>query len=302
MASQELQMLVQQLRAQPFTEDVTVAELRTRFEMTASMFPLAADVACEPVKGTPVPAEWITAAGAARGRAILYLHGGGYMIGSIPTYREVASRISRAAGAPVLLIDYRLAPEHRFPAALDDATAAYRWLLSTGTEARSAVIAGDSAGGGLTLAALVALRDAGDPLPAAAVCLSPWVDLELTGDSMKTKAADDPMLRQVLLERMAAAYVFDRDRRHPLASPLHADLRGLPPLLVQVGTAEILFDDAIRLAERARKAGVDVTLEPWEELIHLFQLFAAILPEAGQAIDRIGEFVRSTCTDAGLWF
>jgi acetyl esterase/lipase len=192
----------------------------------------------------------------------------------------------------VLLIDYRLAPEHPHPAAVEDSTRAYRWLLETGSNPKRMAIAGDSAGGGLTVATLVALRDAGVPLPAAAVCLSPWVDLEGIGESMTTKAAVDPMVQREPLLRMASMYLAGQDPRTPLAAPLYADLRGLPPLLIQVGTAETLLDDSVRLAERARAAGVQVTLEPWEDMIHVWQAFAAMLPEGQQAIERIGEFLR----------
>jgi acetyl esterase/lipase len=175
---------------------------------------------------------------------------------------------------------------------VEDSTAVYRWLLGTGVNPGRMVIAGDSAGGGLTMATLVALRDARDPLPAAAVCLSPWVDLEGLGESATTKAAVDPMIQGKAIAEGAKAYLAGADPRTPLAAPLYADLAGLPPLLIQVGTAEVLLDDSTRLAERARSAGVDVTLEPWDDMIHVWQIFAAMLPEGQQAIDRIGEFVR----------
>jgi acetyl esterase/lipase len=223
---------------------------------------------------------------------MLYLHGGGYVVGSIATHRGLAGRLSQAAAARVLLVDYRLAPEHPFPAAVDDAAGAYRWLLAQGIEPARLVIAGDSAGGGLTIATLVALRDAGVPLPAAAVCLSPWVDLEGRGDSVTTKAAADPLVHKDMLVQLAAWYLAGADPRTQLAAPLYADLRHLPPLLIQVGTAEILLDDAIRLAEKATAAGVKVTLEPWEDMIHVWQLFAPMLPEGQKAIEGIGVFVR----------
>jgi acetyl esterase/lipase len=223
---------------------------------------------------------------------MLYLHGGGYVIGSLTTHRGLAGRLSQAAKARVLLIDYRLAPEHPFPAAVEDATAAYRWLLAHGCTPARLAIAGDSAGGGLTVATLVALRDAGQPLPAAGVCLSPWTDLEGLGESVTSKASADPIVQKEMLLRLASCYLGDADPRTPLAAPLYADLRGLPPLLVQVGTAEILLDDALRLAERAKAAGVAVTLEAWDDMIHVWQLFAPLLPEGQQAIARIGEFVQ----------
>ncbi len=292
MASQQLQTIIQMLRSGPNFAELSIEEQRAGMEAIASQFQLAEDVRCEPVDAGGVPAEWIATPGAAVEHVIFYLHGGGYMIGSITTHREMISRLSRASGARALAIEYRLAPEHPFPAAVEDATAAYRWLLSTGIDPARIVIAGDSAGGGLTVATLVALRDTGDPLPAAAVCLSPWVDMEGIGDSMTTKAEADPMISHQDVLEGAQAYLNGADPRTPLAAPLYADLKGLPPLLIQVGTAEVLLDDSTRLAERARSAGVDVTLEPWDDMIHVFQFFASTLPEARQAIDRIGEFVR----------
>ncbi len=293
MSQQQLQQIIQMLKAQPIAGRPTVQETRANFEQMGALFSVAADVKCEPVNAGGVKAEWVTAPGADAGRAVLYLHGGGYVIGSINTHRDLAGRISRAAKARVLIIDYRLAPEHPFPAAVDDAVAAYRWMLASGLKASRIAVAGDSAGGGLTVAALVAIRDAKLASPGAGVCLSPWVDLEGLGDSMKTKAAVDPMVQKEALVEMAAHYLAGQNPRSPLAAPLYAELAGLPPILIQVGTAETLLDDATRLAERARKAGVKVTLEPWENMIHVWQIFAAMLDEAQQAIDKIGEFVRA---------
>ncbi len=293
MASQELAMIIDILKERPLDADRSVAEMRADIDALGSMLPLSEDVVLEPVDAGGVPAAWVTAAGARPGCVILYLHGGGYIIGSIKSHRELAARLSRAAAVRVLLIEYRLAPEHPHPAAVEDATAVYRWLLGTGIAPSRIAIGGDSAGGGLTVAALVALRDAGQPLPAAGVCLSPWVDLEGLGESMTRKAAVDPMVQYEGLREMAKMYLAGLDPRTPLAAPLYADLSGLPPLLIQVGTAETLLDDSTRLAERARKAGVDVTLEPWEEMIHVWQAFAPVLPEGQQAIDRIGSFIQS---------
>jgi monoterpene epsilon-lactone hydrolase len=292
MASQELSMVVNMLKSfRPQTEP-TIPEMRAGMEAMAGAAVIPSDVCCEKVRAGGVAAEWVVADGADPARVVLYLHGGGYVIGSINTHRELASRLSRAAGGRVLLIDYRLAPEHPYPAAVDDAVTAYRWLLSQGVSPSRIAVGGDSAGGGLTVATLVAIRDAGLPAPAAAVCLSPWVDLEGTGESMTTKAAVDPMVQRDGLLKMAAAYLAGQNPRTPLAAPLYANLSGLPPLLIQVGTAETLLDDATRLAERARKAGVQVTLDPWEDMIHVFQAFASMLPEGQQAIDRIGDFLR----------
>ncbi len=293
MASKELSLIVEMFRSRPPIPDLTAAEMRAGLEAMVSGFSVAADVVCDPVNAGSVPAEWVVAPGAVAERVILYLHGGGYVVGSISTHRDLAGRLSRAAAARVLLIDYRLAPEHPHPAAVEDATAAYRWLLANDTYPSRLVIAGDSAGGGLTVATLVALRDAGVPLPAAAACLSPWVDLEGIGDSMTAKAAVDPMVQADGLKRMASMYLGQLDPRTPLAAPLCAELSGLPPLLIHVGSAETLLDDSTRLAERARKAGVDVTLEVWEDMIHVWHVFAAMLPEGRQAIEGIAAYVRA---------
>ena len=292
MASPQLQIIVEALSARPVLTGLSIQEQRAAFAALASQFRPAEDVRREPVDAGGVPAEWITTPESMHERVIYYLHGGGYVVGSIDTHCELISRLSRAAHARGLAIDYRLAPEDPFPAAVEDATRAYRWLLSTGVDPARLVIAGDSAGGGLTVAALVALRDAGDPLPAAAVCLSPWVDLEGLGESVTTKADADPMLQREFLLEAAKAYLRDAHPRTPLAAPLYADLSGLPPLLIQVGTAETLLDDSTRLADRAKAAGVDVTIEPWDEMIHVWQFCAALLPEGQQAIDRIGEFIQ----------
>ena len=293
MSQQQLQAIVEMLRSQPVVSpDASVQEARAGFEQIASMFPIDADIKREAVGAGGVKAEWVSAPDAEAGRALLYLHGGGYVIGSINTHRSLAARISRASKARVLVIDYRLAPEHPHPAAVDDSVASYRWMLGQGLQPARIVVAGDSAGGGLTVATLVAIRDAKLPLPAAGACLSPWVDLEGIGESMTKKADVDPIVQKAGLLQMAAAYLGGKDPRTPLAAPLYADLAGLPPLLIQVGTAETLLDDASRLAERARKAGVTVNYESSESMIHVWHLFAPMLDEGQQAIDRIGEFVR----------
>jgi acetyl esterase/lipase len=293
MSRQQLQTIVQMLRSQPVVKpDASVEEARAGFEQIASMFPVDADIKREAVDAGGVKAEWVSAPDADAGRAILYLHGGGYVIGSINTHRALAARLSQASKARVLVIDYRLAPEHPHPAAVEDSIAAYRWMLGQGLKPARIAVAGDSAGGGLTVATLVAIRDAKLQLPAAGACLSPWVDLEGIGGSMKTKADVDPIVQKAGIEQMAAAYLGGKDPRTPLAAPLYADLTGLPPLLIQVGTAETLLDDASRLADRARKADVAVSYEASEDMIHVWHLFAPMLDEGQQAIDRIGEFVR----------
>ena len=276
----------------------TIDGSRLALEEMMSQFPLDEDVAYEGVNAGGVAAEWIstegTTGGTADDRVMLYLHGGGYVVGSMRAYRGFLSRVSRATGARVLGLEYRLAPEFPFPAAVDDSVAAYRWLLSQGIDPSRIVIGGDSCGGGLTIATLVALRYLGEPIPAAGVCISPWVDLEGTGESMTSKAEVDPIVQKEMLEFMAHLYMGDRDRRTPLAAPLYADLRGLPPLLILVGTAETLLDDSTRLADRAKASGVTVELDIWEDMIHVWPIFAPVLPEGQQAIERIGEFVRQT--------
>jgi monoterpene epsilon-lactone hydrolase len=292
MASPEHQAIVEMLRNQPVLDSATVADMRAGMEDMAGGAPLPEGTTIEVVDAGGVLAEWVSVASASGDAVLLYLHGGGYCIGSINTHRGMAARLAQACRARALNLDYRLAPEHPHPAAVDDAVAAYRWLLDRGVAPAQIVLGGDSAGGGLVMATLLALRDAGHPLPVAGFCLSPWVDLECSGETMTTKADVDPMVGKDGLTEMAAAYAGDHELRHPLVSPLHADLSGLPPLLIQVGTAETLLDDAVRLADRARNAGMDVRLEAWDDLVHVFQAFAPMVPEAVEAIDGIGRFVR----------
>ena len=292
MPSPEHEAIVAAMVAQPRPETPpSLAEQRAGFEAQFAGLPLPPGASAEAADAGGVPAEWIAAADADPGRTLLYLHGGGYMLGSVATHRNLAGRIAREARARCLSLDYRLAPEHPFPAAVEDALAAYRWLLGSGADPARLAIAGDSAGGGLTLATLVSLRDAGDPLPACAVCLSPLTDLEGTGDSVRT--ADDPLISDSSAIRgMTETYLQGGDPRDPRASPLHADYAGLPPLLIQVGTREVLLDDSTRVADRARAAGVDVSLEVEEGLIHVWPLFGPDVPESRASVERIGEFVR----------
>lgn len=253
--------------------------------------PLYQETVFEKLSAGGVQAEWFRRADAADGPVILYLHGGGYGLGSIETHRDLVARICRASRASALSLEYRLAPEHRFPAQIDDALAGYRFLLQQGTDPRKIVVAGDSAGGGLTIALLVKLRDSGELLPAAGVCLSPWVDLEGLGESVDTNDRYDYISRRALLQ-YRKRFVDDDNVRHPLAAPLYADLRRLPPLLVQVGSAEALLDDSRRIVDRAHSAGVDVTFRIWEDMIHVWQLFAFMVPQGSAAIDEIGAFIR----------
>lgn len=288
MRSEQLEAVVMQLRAGGDAgTPTTIGEWRRAYDTLGAMLPARADIVVAGVDADGVPAEWI-GDGAA---VVVYLHGGGYCIGSLTSHRSMLTHLAGATGARVLAVDYRLAPEHPYPAALDDAVAAYRFAVRQ-AGAHRVVLAGDSAGGGLTIAALVALRDAGDPPPAAGVCLSPWVDLTQSGETIATRADDDPMVRVVDLERWAGAYSGRLDEDDPLVSPLFADLAGLPPLLIEVGTAEVLLDDARRLAARARAAGVDVTIFEGDDLIHVWHFFAGAVPEADAGIDRVGRFIR----------
>ena len=269
-----------------------VPAFRQLWEVLAATSVVPDDVEWEPLTASQVPCEWIHGRVTRDGQAMMYLHGGCYVLGSAATYRELIGGLSMATGIRVLAPDYRLAPEHPFPAAVDDALAVYRWLLGTGIEPGHVVIAGDSAGGGLALVTLVALRDAGDPLPAGAVLLSPWTDLTCSGDSYASRAESDPLFTREALVSLAAQYLTGADPTSGLASPIYADLKGLPPLLIHVGSDEVLLDDATRLAERARAAGLDVELRVWDGMWHVFQRFARLgVIEAQESIDRIGAFV-----------
>jgi acetyl esterase/lipase len=291
----QLDSLITLLRSRPAPAVQEVAEARARFEKMGEMLGRPSDAKCQPVKAGSVPAEWVDAPGCDPSRAVLYLHGGGYVIGSINTHRRLAYNISAAAGARVLLIGYRLAPEHPFPAAVDDATEAWRWLLQQGFAPRRLAIAGDSAGGGLTLATLVNLRDRKLGLPGCAVAISPWVDMEAIGNSITARAAEDAMVQKEGLLWIAGLYLNGANPKSPLAAPLHADLAGLPPILVQVGTAETLLDDATRIAEKLHRAGVSVRLAVWPNMPHVFPLFAPILSEGADGCAEIGAFIRSGC-------
>jgi monoterpene epsilon-lactone hydrolase len=289
MASEQLNKVIERIKSQPQNPNASMEQRRAGMERISERVP--ADVICEKADAGGVKAEWIAAPGAAADRIILYLHGGGYVVGSINTHRAMVSRIARASNARALAIDYRLAPEHPFPAAVEDAMAAYKWLLAQGYQPGKIVIAGDSAGGGLTLALLIAIRAANLPMPAAAVPISPWTDLEGTGESVRTRAARDVMVTQENLAHSAKQYYGTHDPKDPLVSPVHANFRGLPPMLIHVGDAEILLDDATRVAKSAKLAGVEVELEVWDDMPHVWHVFAKLLPEGQQAIDKIGKFV-----------
>jgi acetyl esterase/lipase len=274
---------------------VDVPAERARYEQQLAGLKPAAGVTITETSAGDRPALWVDPPEVGREGAILYLHGGAYVLGSPHGCRSLASAIAAETGMRVLLLGYRLAPEHPFPAAVDDARAAYRWLLAQGLAPQQVVVAGDSAGGGLTMALLLALRDEGQPLPAAAICLSPWVDLLADGGSRVGKAKSDYVLTMADLHRSAALYLAGADARMPLASPLYGDFAGLPPLLIQVGSDEILLDDGTRLADKARAAGVDVSLEVWPGMFHVWQMVSIFVPEGRRAIEGIGCFVDRVC-------
>jgi monoterpene epsilon-lactone hydrolase len=297
MPSQAMQDAIEALRdrqqASAGQVPPTLQELRATFTPGDRLHPVPDDVLVTDVTAGGVPAHWLTAPGTDPGRVLLFLHGGGFELGSVRSDGELAARLGRAAGMRVLFPEYRLAPEHPFPAALDDVLAAWHWLRTDqGLSATSLAVAGDSAGGGLAVALLVATRDAGEELPAAAVLMSPTVDLTSSGASMTERADQDPISTPAMLRQFAADYLAGADPKTPLASPLFASLTGLPPLLIQVGTADLLLSDSERLAAAATHAGVDVTLQIGEGLPHVYQLLLGT-PEAAQATDQIGKFLRA---------
>jgi acetyl esterase/lipase len=278
--------------------DTGIARMRADWE--ALFAPDPALPRLEPVEG--VRAAWIGAADADRTRAVLYLHGGGFQIGSLDTHRAVMADIAARTGCWVLGVDYRLAPEHRFPAQLEDALAAYDWLRGQGFAPGRIALAGDSSGAGLAVSALLALKARGDAMPAAAALMSPWTDMEASGTSYETRAEADPIHDRAMIQALARTFLGrDGNPRDPLASPLHGDLAGLPPLLIQVGGRETLLDDSRMLAARARATGVDVTLEVDEPMIHVFQLYAAELAQAHDALGRIGAFLRRHLANASTF-
>lgn len=240
-------------------------------------------------------AEWLRPRIAHPTRVLLYLHGGGYVLGSLNTHRSLVGSLALRTGLNALTINYRKAPDHPFPAALDDARRAYRWLLRHGHQPHDIVVGGDSAGGGLALALLLALRDAGEPLPAAGVGLSPWTDLNLPSSVLRRVAREEGLLLEALQMRTwGPLYAHKTDLSHPLLSPAQADLHGLPPLLIQISTAEVLYDDVLKFADKARAAGVPVVVQPFEGLVHWWHLFWRLVPEARQALDQVAEFLAAT--------
>ena len=289
MASQEMRDAAAEMRAVGLDAVNDIETLRAAMEEMDPLAGLPEDVSHSDFDAGGVPARHVATPGVRDDRGVLYFHGGAYVAGNLDSHTELMSRIARACRAPVLGIDYRLAPEHPYPAAVDDAVASYERLLGNGIEPGRIVIAGDSAGGGLTVACMLALKAAGRPLPAGAILISPWTDLSGSGASMQSHLTADPMLSGDILGPMAAAYAGSAGLTDPGVSPLFGDLAGLPPLLVQVGDDEVLLDDSTRLAERAETVGVSVQLHVYEGAFHVFQIMPT-LPESREALEEMGAF------------
>lgn len=271
---------------------IKLQKLRKATNILTKVVILPGNILVEKISAGGVPSEWVYGNNVSQDRIVIYFHGGGYNWGSCNTHRDLAARLSVASNARVLLVDYRLAPENPFPAAVEDAMSTYCWLLDDqGIDANNIVIAGDSAGGGLTLAAAVSIRDKNLPLPAALVCLSPWADLEMSSDTMTNNAGVDPMLTRKALVFWAKNYIDNDQATNPLISPVHANLNDLPPLLIQAGENEVLLGDAILIDKNAKSAGVDVTLDIWPDMFHVWQAMSRLVPEGQEAINKLGLFI-----------
>ncbi len=289
------------LRATFKNKKLSIAELRANGVKNSKMLgEVSKNITVEKINMEGIQAEWLIpfSSSARSEKVIIYLHGGGYVTGSIEDYRMMCGLLANATGTKVLIPEYRLAPEHPFPAALDDALKVYQWLLDQGYSSANMIIAGDSAGGGLGVATVLALKEKSGSLPAAVVCLSPWADLALTGQSHTTKAKAEAMLRKDVLHEWALCYTDESNLTNPLVSPVHGDFHGFPPLLIQVGSEEILLDDSNLLAEKAKSAGVDVTLKIWDGMWHVWQALGDLIPENKKTFEEIGEFVQGQFSES----
>ncbi|MFX1273784.1 MAG: alpha/beta hydrolase [Promethearchaeota archaeon] len=271
----------------------TLEEQRANLDLIAAMAKKDDDMQINQIDAGGCPAEWISTNDSTENRAVLYLHGGGYVAGGPHTHRGIATRLSRLIKGRTLLLDYRLAPENPFPAGLEDCINAYKWLInSEGIAPKNIIIAGDSSGGGLTIATQLKLKEENIPLPRITICISPWIDLTLTSNAFKNNAEIDPFLTPELLISASKWYYGENDPKDPFITTLYGALQGLPPILITVGTQELLYDDAVHLAERAKEAGVEVVLEIFKDMIHVFQAFIGFFPEAQEGMDKIGEFIK----------
>ena len=280
------------LRAAFKERRLSIPELRANGVKNSKMLGgVSKGMKIEKVNLDGIQAEWLIPVNASHEKVILYLHGGGYVTGSIEDHRMMCGLLANSTEAKVLSPEYRLAPEHPFPAALDDSLKVYQWLLDQGYLSKNIIVAGDSAGGGLSVATVLALKERSGSLPAAVVCLSPWVDLTLKGQSHTTKAKAEAMLQTDVLREWALCYTDESNLINPLVSPIYGDFHAFPPLLIQVGSEEILLDDSIMLAEKAWADGVDVTLKVWDGMWHVWQALGELLPENKKTFEEIGEFV-----------
>ena len=273
--------------------EIDIEEFRGRLNSLGRSMITAFGVSVEKDVVNGLNVEWLTPKDHMDGKLLLYLHGGAYVLGGCDLHRQMVSHIARAGRIRAILPEYRLSPEHKYPAAINDAVGVYRSLLKMGLKPQDIIFAGDSAGGGLSVATLLALRDAGDPLPAAAVLLSPFLDVTGSGASMQSRADKDPWFRAEDIPLVADHYCEPHQRRFPLVSPVFANVEGLPPMLIQVGDHEILLSDSERLADECVAAGIDVELEVWPEMWHVFQMFTRKMPESRQAIDKIGRYIQA---------
>jgi monoterpene epsilon-lactone hydrolase len=296
MADPEIRKLRELIASRPRATEI--AQRRRDFDEGARQFQLPPGVKVGKVNAGGVPAEWTMAHDTDESAAVLYVHGGGYVIGSLDSHRHLVAEIGRAAGARTLALDYRLAPEHPFPAPVEDAVSAYRFLLGARFNPRRIAIVGDSAGGGLVVGAMLGIREAGLPLPGCGWCISPWVDMEALSQSYVDRANSDPIVQKDGVLEMAGHYLQGADPRSPTVAPIYGDLRGLPPLLIQVGAAETLLDDALHLARVAGAADVAVDLQIWPEMIHVWHLFYPMLTAGRRAIESGGAFIRNTTRGA----
>ncbi len=296
MASKEWADVVEMIRAAPVTrpgEEPSVEEMRGRMDVMGDVLPVAKGTSIEAVDANGVPCEWVMSDRSRANRVVLFYHGGGYMMGSPKSHRTLTSKLAEVAECRVLSVDYRLAPEDPFPAAVEDGVATYRWLLDQGYSVAEIGVSGDSAGGGLTIATLVSARDQGLPMPACAIPISPWADLTCQSETMKSRADVDPIVQPDSIGWTAETYLGGQRADTPLASPVYSDLAGLPPLLIQVGDYEVLLNDSRLLDQRAKAAGVDSTLEVWDEMFHVWHLYHSMMPEAEQAIVRMAEYLEA---------
>ncbi|HEY5886193.1 MAG TPA: alpha/beta hydrolase [Acidimicrobiales bacterium] len=291
--SDEMARVLQILGAMPRNDDATPVERRLEMDGLSGAAPMAEGTEVEVVDANGVPGQWLRPPNGVDAAALLYLHGGGYCVGSVISHTPLVSKLAAAAGIPALIVDYRLGPEHPFPAAVDDAVTAFRWLVAQGLSPGRIAVAGDSAGGGLTLATLLALRAAGDAPPGAAACMSPWTDLTMSGPSMDANVDRDPMLDRPRLQTYADWYLGpDGDPTDPLVSPRFADLAGLPPVVIHAADDEVLLDDARLVAEAIDAAGGTVEYRTWPGAFHVFHATAGLVPEAGEAVAAMGAFLR----------